>query len=485
MKIKYLSTDDKHRLHLLRHAEDPDRMAELLEEALLHSYTLQSLWVYRKWFLALTDEQLRDRPTLVCGVVLTLVMQGNFDQARELAETLPKEGLHYPFLQLMMPDVSREELLETVRTIKEKGWKSRANIILTAGRPSVLNGFWDLTPYGGKLSERQDTALELLESLFGEQAHSIYEVMNAEVTYWRDDCYTALVQVVGIIPFLRERQDMRLLFAALTLEMYIMVLNGQATVTAPLINNLRQQLKHNHLEEYLPNIDALDAWSAMYDGDYVRVAHWLREGAPDEYGKFCMLDVFRYMVKMRAYIIGGKYLAVTALAARLMPLLEIGRRYMDMCELHLLWGISDHAAGREADALEHIGEAVRLSETYGYDRLFADEGKRAHDLLLLYRKQQGKTPYLDRVIALADKTAALHPRYLKDQLPEKPALTEAEMRILRLLADCKTNGEIAEEVNIAVDTAKQHCKHIFAKLEVKNRQQAVRRAVEFGLLEPV
>ena len=85
---------------------------------------------------------------------------------------------------------------------------------------------------------------------------------------------------------------------------------------------------------------------------------------------------------------------------------------------------------------------------------------------------------------MSEKTALLHPGYLKKQLPEQPALTEAEMKILWLLADYRTNGEIAELLEIAVDTVKQHCRHICKKLEVKNRHQAVQRAIELGILEP-
>jgi len=37
---------------------------------------------------------------------------------------------------------------------------------------------------------------------------------------------------------------------------------------------------------------------------------------------------------------------------------------------------------------------------------------------------------------------------------------------------------------MAEETAKKHCKHILAKLEVKNRHQAVDKAIEYGLIEP-
>ena len=45
-----------------------------------------------------------------------------------------------------------------------------------------------------------------------------------------------------------------------------------------------------------------------------------------------------------------------------------------------------------------------------------------------------------------------------------------------------TNAQIAELAGIAVDTVKQHCKHICKKLGAENRHQAVRRAKELGII---
>jgi LuxR family maltose regulon positive regulatory protein len=62
------------------------------------------------------------------------------------------------------------------------------------------------------------------------------------------------------------------------------------------------------------------------------------------------------------------------------------------------------------------------------------------------------------------------------------ALSERELEVLQLLARGASNQEIAQELVIAVDTVKRHVSHIFAKLDVNNRVQAVRQARELGLL---
>ncbi len=62
-------------------------------------------------------------------------------------------------------------------------------------------------------------------------------------------------------------------------------------------------------------------------------------------------------------------------------------------------------------------------------------------------------------------------------------LTEREMEILLLIAEGKTNQEIADEVFIALKTVKVHVSNILGKLEVNDRTQAVIYAFKHGLVK--
>ncbi|MDH5174463.1 MAG: response regulator transcription factor [Elusimicrobiota bacterium] len=52
-------------------------------------------------------------------------------------------------------------------------------------------------------------------------------------------------------------------------------------------------------------------------------------------------------------------------------------------------------------------------------------------------------------------------------------LTKREVKVLKLVAFGKTNKEIAKKLFVSEKTVKNHLNHIYRKLEVKNRAQAV------------
>lgn len=62
-------------------------------------------------------------------------------------------------------------------------------------------------------------------------------------------------------------------------------------------------------------------------------------------------------------------------------------------------------------------------------------------------------------------------------------LTEREMEVLLLVAQGKTNQEIADELFIALKTVKTHVSNILAKLDVQDRTQAVVYAFQNGLVK--
>ncbi|MFC0002579.1 response regulator [Micromonospora siamensis] len=99
-----------------------------------------------------------------------------------------------------------------------------------------------------------------------------------------------------------------------------------------------------------------------------------------------------------------------------------------------------------------------------------------------------------RVVASGDALLApsVTRRLIADFVRQRPvagrpalrlrALTERETEVLTLVARGRSNAEIAETLVVAEQTVKTHVSRIFAKLDLRDRAQAVVFAYESGLV---
>ncbi len=84
-------------------------------------------------------------------------------------------------------------------------------------------------------------------------------------------------------------------------------------------------------------------------------------------------------------------------------------------------------------------------------------------------------------VQLSPKAAARLMREVR--APDSPeALTERETEVLRLLAQGRSNKEIAHDLTIGEKTVKTHVSNILSKLNVPSRTQAALYAVRIGLV---
>jgi DNA-binding NarL/FixJ family response regulator len=65
---------------------------------------------------------------------------------------------------------------------------------------------------------------------------------------------------------------------------------------------------------------------------------------------------------------------------------------------------------------------------------------------------------------------------------EPNELTDREVELLRLLAEGRSNKDIAQMLSVSENTVKYHIKNILQKLDVHNRTEAAAHAVRIGLV---
>ena len=67
---------------------------------------------------------------------------------------------------------------------------------------------------------------------------------------------------------------------------------------------------------------------------------------------------------------------------------------------------------------------------------------------------------------------------------ESVSLTAREEETLLLLTKGYSNKEIADKLNLSVETVRSHLKHIYEKMHVRSRAEAVARYMSAGRVEP-
>ena len=208
----------------------------------------------------------------------------------------------------------------------------------------------------------------------------------------------------------------------------------------------------------------------------------------------------------RLQIARGKFEPVTSWLQWLRRATEAAGLTARTIETLILQALVFHAAGDGSAALTALEQALALAEPQGYIRLFVDEGEPIQLLIVECRmrieqrirekrddKAQQLSAYLENLLAAfpGSDAGSIPPSTLSALQPYRAAsrsvfliepLSARELEILQLLSAGLSNQEIAQKLVLSVGTVKVHLKHIYGKLDVSSRTQAIARARELNLL---
>ena len=158
---------------------------------------------------------------------------------------------------------------------------------------------------------------------------------------------------------------------------------------------------------------------------------------------------------------------------------EASGRVRSVIKILALQALAFQAQGDQGQAMSALGRALSLAEPEGYVRTFIDEGEPMAGLLRRALAQGIAPGYVAGLLAALEEGSASGPTV---EQPMAEPLTERELEVLRLVAAGLSNREIAWELVIALSTVKSHINHVYGKMGVKSRTQAVALAQSLGML---
>lgn len=145
--------------------------------------------------------------------------------------------------------------------------------------------------------------------------------------------------------------------------------------------------------------------------------------------------------------------------------------------------------GKTREALDIFFRALKIGSAVGLYQTFIDGGIYTGELLTLVRDLTPTSanglrellPYLDSLL-IRWRARQLKENSTVDTVQTLDGLTKRERRVLELMSNGLSNKEIALCLGIAPETVKSHVKHLFGKLAVRSRVEAVSRASRLGFI---
>lgn len=208
-------------------------------------------------------------------------------------------------------------------------------------------------------------------------------------------------------------------------------------------------------------IESYDPTSITYLESYLNTAYVMTRLAKGKPGAYPVEDVHSYLIRQQDFAATRgfiHYVVATAIARTLLY----------------------EAEGKKNEALETLEVALRAAAPTGLFRIFVDEGDTLQPLLgalKLRLKDKSLLAYADRLLEAFSPGTAI----LESQEPEV-LLSERELQVLRDLAKGLSYEQIGQQLFLSLNTIQSHVKHIYRKLLVNKRTQAIEKARELKLI---
>ena len=454
----------------------------------------------RRYYLQMEERELEESPVLMAGMSMlySLMMQEKeseywYRKLEKFASTAKggqkREAVsRLAYLDIALPHRGSADMIDIMKRmpalIFDRGM-SLPEFSVTSNYPSTMNGGKDFCHWSREDRKLAATIGKLVERVLGRYGKGLVKAALGESFYEKgEDAYEVLTLLARAKMEAEGGGMIEIAFAAVGLQVRLDTLQGEIQTAAEVLASFEKGVREQGAVQLLPNIGALKCRLALYQGDKEAVSAWMAQ-APDEDREFCVMERYRYLTKVRCYLSIGEYLKAQALLEKLRYYTEKCRRTYVRMEVCLLSAIAKYRTGGAWK--EEFLSALKEACGYRFIRLISEEGAAVQELFVaagksFLEKEIPDKEWLSRLMGETGKVAVRYPVYLKGQLAKAPDFCEAALSVLRLQAEGKSVGKIAQELSMKEATVKYHAKENYRKLGVSGKADAVLAARNLGIL---
>jgi LuxR family maltose regulon positive regulatory protein len=377
-------------------------------------------------------------------------------------------------------------LMAQAVALRDTGKMARAIEVLRQGGNLVAVGgggiaLGRLLQVQGRLTEAADFYCDLLarmEPNSSSPALGILQVGLGEVLYEQNKLEQAAALLRPVWNHMDRSGYRELVACSCLLQARLFRAAGQTGDAIAILQEGAESLRRSDALDLLNEIQSLLAVYLAEEGQVAEAWRLL----PDPMGigdSLPGLSIgFRMLNQARVILVAGRAEATLAFAAQWEQLAAgAGSRRWQM-EALLLQALAQAKLGKRTAGQTALQKSLALAQSQGYLRLFMDGGEAMRDLLI------GLYP------TLTDPALAQFARSILETFPapspkrplQSAPLSEREMQILQLLSLGLSNSAVADQLYISLATVKTHIRHIFEKLGVDNRVEALNKAKELNLV---
>ena len=454
----------------------------------------------RRYYLQMEERELEESPVLMArmSMLYSLMMQEKeseywYRKLEKFASTAKggqkREAVsRLAYLDIALPHRGSADMIDIMKRmpalIFDRGM-SLPEFSVTSNYPSTMNGGKDFCHWSREDRKLAATIGKLVERVLGRYGKGLVKAALGESFYEKgEDAYEVLTLLARAKMEAEGGGMIEIAFAAVGLQVRLDTLQGEIQTAAEVLASFEKGVRGQGAVQLLPNIGALRCRLALYQGDKEAVSAWMAQ-APDEDREFCVMERYRYLTKVRCYLSIGEYLKAQALLEKLRYYTEKCRRTYVRMEVCLLSAIAKYRTGGAWK--EEFLSALKEACGYRFIRFISEEGAAAQELFVaagksFLEKEIPDKEWLSRLMGETGKVAVRYPVYLKGQLAKAPDFCEAALSVLRLQAEGKSVGKIAQELSMKQTTVKYHAKENYRKLGVSGKADAVLAARNLGIL---